>query len=158
MEREVEIFWLDDDKDLFREMNSHVNQGAGRFVFTSLSNDREVLAEIARRHPFAVVLGDGFSNSSIGLLHRIKKISPLTHIIFIAIYARAEAAIHAINEGASDYLPKNPMLSQRLGRLLFKLVKEHSVRNAGRFYRNVYVMAALAIIVLVLIVFILTRY
>ncbi|MEK6977521.1 MAG: response regulator [Candidatus Hydrothermarchaeota archaeon] len=77
------------------------------YKVTAVGSGSEAIAKI-RKQEFDVVLTDLVmpNVSGIEVLKEIKRHRPETHVIMITAFATIESAVHAMKEGASDYVSK----------------------------------------------------
>ena len=99
-----------------------------------------------RRNSFSLVvtdmrMGDG---DGLQLMQGIRQIAPQTPVIFLTAYANVPEAVHAIKEGACDYLVKPvsfDQLKQAVQRILDRndreQVKSHEFIGSSREFRAV---------------------
>ena len=103
------ILVVEDDR-FFREMYSHLLSGEGYEVHTAASvNDAMVLLREAEYH---LIISDLVmpGETGIDLLFQVKRLNPDIDVIMVTGNTNVETAIHALKNGARDYLlkPVNP--------------------------------------------------
>jgi diguanylate cyclase (GGDEF)-like protein len=103
------ILVVEDDR-FFREMYSHLLSGEGYEVHTAASvNDAMVLLRESEYH---LIISDLVmpGETGIDLLFQVKRLNPDIDVIMVTGNTNVETAIHALKNGARDYLlkPVNP--------------------------------------------------
>ncbi|MGA7828566.1 MAG: diguanylate cyclase [Geobacteraceae bacterium] len=103
------ILVVEDDR-FFREMYSHLLSGEGYEVITASSvNEAMVLLRQAEYH---LIITDLVmpGETGIDLLFQVKRLNPDIDVIMVTSNTNVETAIHALKNGARDYLlkPVNP--------------------------------------------------
>ena len=103
------ILVVEDDR-FFREMYSHLLSGEGYEVITASSvNEAMVLLRQAEYH---LIITDLVmpGETGIDLLFQVKRLNPDIDVIMVTGNTNVETAIHALKNGARDYLlkPVNP--------------------------------------------------
>lgn len=102
----AKILVVDDDKGI-RELLEIMLVREGYEVTSS--GDPEKAIQRCRREQFDLVITDLRMPKIDGIefLKNVKEISPETMVILITAYASGETAVHAMKEGAYDYIEKN---------------------------------------------------
>ncbi|MRR55202.1 MAG: diguanylate cyclase [Deltaproteobacteria bacterium] len=103
------ILIVEDDR-FFREMYSHLLSGEGYEVHTAASvNDAMALLRESEYH---LIISDLVmpGETGIDLLFQVKRLNPDIDVIMVTGNTNVETAIHALKNGARDYLlkPVNP--------------------------------------------------
>lgn len=128
------ILVVDDDpsiREVLRVMLKRAN-----YDVVCVENAKQCL-ECMKKRGFDVVLTDvGMANmDGIELLLEIKKIYPSIVVIIMTAYGSEEAAVDAIDKGASDYLVK-PFQREKLLHCVEKSLELKNIKNENRRLRS----------------------
>ncbi len=103
------ILVVEDDR-FFREMYSHLLSGEGYEVHTAASVNEAM--ELLRETEYHLIISDLVmpGETGIDLLFQVKRHNPDIDVIMVTGNTNVESAIHALKNGARDYLlkPVNP--------------------------------------------------
>lgn len=103
------ILVVEDDR-FFREMYSHLLSGEGYEVHTAASVNEAM--SLLREKEYHLIISDLVmpGETGIDLLFQVKRLNPDIDVIMVTGNTNVETAIHALKNGARDYLlkPVNP--------------------------------------------------
>jgi two-component system NtrC family response regulator len=134
------ILIIDDEADL-RNLLIKLLTLEGYKVL-SAENGRNGLA-LAQKEDFAVVVADVRlpDINGLDLIQKIKKLNPLTEVIVITAYGTIEDGVHAIKEGAFDYITKGdednkiiPVVQRAMENVRMKYRIEQLEKQVGEKY------------------------
>jgi DNA-binding NtrC family response regulator len=125
-----------DDEANIRNALAKLLTKAGHTV-KSAASAQEALAMV-RANPFDVILTDLRmpGEDGLGLLHEIKMQDPTVEIIVMTAYGTIETAVHAMREGAYDYIEK-PINMERLPLLLARAIERRALTEDNVRLRKV---------------------
>ncbi|HEV8441746.1 MAG TPA: sigma-54 dependent transcriptional regulator [Methylomirabilota bacterium] len=128
------ILVVDNDSDMLGLLREHLE--GERWRVTAVTTGAEACAALAQEE-FAVVLTDLVMEPVDGLavLREAHRLHPGTHVIVMTAYASVESAIHAMREGAYDYVTKPFNLSE-LTLVARRALEEHRLRDENRRLRE----------------------
>ena len=128
------ILIVDDDQIILNSLCEFLRLEG--YTVTGAGNIKQAVAEL-RRQAFALVItdvnmpdGDGFD-----LLDIVKKNYPQTVVIVITGYGTIESAVHAIKQGAYDYLTK-PIIDDELRLAIERAIKQQSLMSENISLRS----------------------
>lgn len=138
MEKKFVIFVVE-DSDIYRELlskfindidNESFYEENKRYSIKSFSSGEECLKAMSER-PDIVVLDyflDGYANvkgsmNGLQTLRQIKNKSPETHVVIISSQGDFRVTSRLYQNGASDYISKEPGIRERLQSSLAKLMR-----------------------------------
>lgn len=100
------ILIVDDERDILFSLKEYLSDYENLIV--DISGSAEKALELIQEKDYDIVITDlkmpGMDG--ISLLKYIKRYSPLTQVIILTAYASLDSAIHALREGAFDYMTK----------------------------------------------------
>ena len=99
------ILVVDDEKSM-REFLDIVLAKEGYHVVCA--GDGEEACQVLEKGRFDLVITDIRMKTvdGLGVLRKVKEVSPSTVVVLISAFATAETAVEAMKEGAYDYIPK----------------------------------------------------
>ena len=127
-----------DDEQSNREMLEMLLQGLGLEVQTA-ADGAEAIGLLEEGARYALVLTDLKMPRAGGLqvLERVKALDPPCQVVLMTAYATAQTALHAIKEGAYDYITK-PFKLDAIEALIDRALEKH-----GLVAENLYLREAL---------------
>jgi len=134
------VLIIDDEADL-RSLLTKLLTLEG-FKVLCAENGRNGLA-LAQKEDFAVVVADVRlpDINGLDLIQKIKQLNPLTEVIVITAYGTIEDGVHAIKEGAFDYITKGdednkiiPVIQRAMENVRMKYRIEQLEKQVGEKY------------------------
>src|SRR5215813_2531108 len=118
------ILIADDDRAI--RMTLEAGLALNGFIATAVGSGREAI-EAARKKNFAAIVCDIFMPDGDGMevVRELGDISPQTPVILITAQGSIDLTVHALSEGASDFIAK-PFEIGALVNLLRRYVAAHS--------------------------------
>ncbi|PWU18593.1 MAG: sigma-54-dependent Fis family transcriptional regulator [Candidatus Rokuibacteriota bacterium] len=128
------ILVADNDTDMLTLLREHLENE--RWQVTAVTNGRDAGAALAEEE-FAVVLTDLVMEPGDGMavLQEAHRLQPGVRVIVMTAYASIESAIHAMRQGAYDYVTKPFNLSE-LTLVARRALDDHRLRDENRRLRE----------------------
>src|SRR5215831_8525969 len=128
------ILVADNDTDMLTLLREHLENE--RWQVTAVTNGRDAGAALAEEE-FAVVLTDLVMEPGDGMavLQEAHRLQPGSRVIVMTAYASIESAIHAMRQGAYDYVTKPFNLSE-LTLVARRALDDHRLRDENRRLRE----------------------
>jgi two-component system response regulator PilR (NtrC family) len=118
------ILVVDDEKSMREFLDILLGQEG---YFVTLAENGEVACNILDKNRFDLVITDIRMKDvdGIGVLKKVKSVSPDTKVVLISAFATAQTAVDAMKEGAYDYIPK-PFKVEEFKRIVSEAIQTKS--------------------------------
>jgi DNA-binding NtrC family response regulator len=128
------ILIVDNDTDMLALLQEHLE--SERWQVTAVTSGKDALAALAQEE-FAVLLTDLVMEPVDGMavLQEAHRLQPGVRVIVMTAYASVESAIHAMRQGAFDYVTKPFNLSE-LTLVARRALEDHRLRDENRRLRE----------------------
>lgn len=128
----IKILIVDNEDGPLKSM-AWAAQGADRELFEAKSEEKAL--ELIEEHEFDVVVTDlelrkRDITGGLNILEAAKKRSIFTQVIVCTAYGSPEISVRAMRLGAFDYLERNPVATNHLKMLQFKIARALEFRQA----------------------------
>ncbi len=144
------LIFVVDNNPLFRRITVQYLNIADYGDILTFSDADECLEYIDLQPDIVVTefyYGEGKING-IGLLERIKTLSPKTKVIFMSSLVDMESAIHTVRLGAVDFIVKNKMA---LDKLILRIMQLSSYKREIKRVNSVSITLAASLLILIVI-------
>src|SRR6186713_277200 len=131
---DITVLVVDDEASNLASLEK-IFQREGMRVFTA--DGAKQALELARRHRVQVVLSDLMmpGTNGVELLRAIKELSPDSEVVLMTAYGTVETAVHAMREGAYDFVEK-PLKRINIVKSVRKAAEKQSLVAENRSLRQ----------------------